>query len=106
MSFKVFMIIQSQVTLVSIRLLLLFVESTLGPIFETLLQNMFNHALPVLGLKQNNINLMAYFDNFQYHSVPGNLSLWISLNNYPIPKAIPVGLGNLSHDRGTYQVAP
>ena len=80
MSCKAFMIIQSLVIMVSIKLSLSSNESILGPIFGILLQTMFNHVLLVLGLKLNIINHMVYSSNFLIHSDPGIPSPWTSLN--------------------------
>ena len=87
-SFKAFIIIQSQVIMVSIKLSLSYDNSILGPIFKILWQIMFNHALLALGLKPNITNHMVYSDNFLFHSNPGNPSPWTSLNNYLTPKAL------------------
>src|ERR1700678_585107 len=82
---KVFIIIQSRVTMVLTKLSLSSDGSILGPIFETLLRIMFYHAPPVLGQNLHDINLMAYSDNFRFRSALGSLFLWTSLNNYLIP---------------------
>ena len=89
-SCKAFMIIRSQVIMVSTKLSLSSDKSILGPMFRILWQIMFNHALLVLDLKPNIINHMVYPDNFMFCSSPRNLSPWTSLNNYLTLKAIPL----------------
>ena len=63
-------------------------ENTPGLIFVILLLIMFNLVLLVLGLNQNDINLMVLSVNFPSHSVLGNQSPWTSLNSCLTPKVL------------------